>query len=104
MMRLLLPLVLLMMAACSGVYSGGDGDDNTFSAFATVDSKGWPYSEPFEFEPDTLRDSVATGRLLVSVRHGKNYGEVAGCRFPQDALYAGDMAKAGQVGDFGRGC
>lgn len=67
-------LATVALASCSGIYPGRAGDDNSFSAFAAVDPGGWLYAEPIEFEPDTLRDSVATGRIVVSVRHGRGYG------------------------------
>lgn len=76
-MKAALPTILaavLVITACNGLVGRGDGDDNRFSDFADLPRQGWLYTEPLEFEPDTLRDSIVNaGTMLISVRHGKDY-------------------------------
>ena len=77
-MRALLPTILTLLAligaACNGMVGRGDGDDNRFSDFADIAPSGWLYSEPVDFVPDTLLDSICPrGTLLVSVRHSRQY-------------------------------
>lgn len=76
-MKATLPAFLaavLTLTACNGLVGRGDGDDNRFSAFADIPTSGWRYDRPVDFEPDTLLDSIVDrGRMLVSVRHGKDY-------------------------------
>ena len=76
-MKATLPAFLaavLTLTACNGLVGRGDGDDNRFSAFADIPTSGWKYDSPIDFEPDTLLDSIVDrGRMLVSIRHGKDY-------------------------------
>lgn len=66
--------VLLLTAACSIDGHQGNGDDNYFSAFATLRGTQWDYASPVTFCVDTLRDSVAPrGDVLLTVRHTHGY-------------------------------
>lgn len=62
-----------LLAACAGTDVPGNGDDNYFSAFGTIDGAGWRYSEPVPAVVDTLRDSCAAGALVLSLRHTAGY-------------------------------
>lgn len=49
----------VLLAACSIDGHYGNGDDNYFSAFASMPDTRWNYASPLTFAVDTLRDSVA---------------------------------------------
>lgn len=66
-------LTLLMMCACAPGGHRGNGDDNYFSAYHTFDRMEWPYQSTLTFTADTLRDSVAAGRIAVTLRHTSDY-------------------------------
>lgn len=64
----------LVAAACYSDTSVSSGDDNYFSAFKSPADTRWVYDDHAVFMPDTLRDSVSTGgMLLLSVRHTNGY-------------------------------
>lgn len=64
----------VMLAACSIDGHYGNGDDNYFSAFASMPDTRWDYASPLTFAVDTLRDSVARrGDMLLTVRHTHGY-------------------------------
>lgn len=64
-------LVAAVLSACNtGTAPGGD---NYFSSFGTIGSDGWRYDAPVPMPVDTLRDSTATGTLVLSLRHGADY-------------------------------
>lgn len=66
--------VLALLASCSIDGHYGNGDDNYFSAFATMPDTRWDYATPLTFDVDTLRDSVARrGDMLLTVRHTHGY-------------------------------
>lgn len=50
------------------------GNDNCFSAFESLDGGVWPYADTLTFVPDTLRDSIARGTMILFVRHTASYG------------------------------
>ncbi len=58
-------LLVVCLGACAPRH-------NNYSSFATVPSAGWAYADNFEFMP-RFNDSVATGRLVLAVRHSANY-------------------------------
>ncbi len=67
-------VVALVASACSIDGHYGNGDDNYFSAFATLRGAEWSYGEPVTFAVDTLRDSVsAPGDIVLTVRHTHGY-------------------------------
>lgn len=64
----------VLLAACSIDGHYGNGDDNYFSAFASMPDTRWNYASPLTFAVDTLRDSVARrGDMLLTVRHTHGY-------------------------------
>ncbi|MDE6120901.1 MAG: gliding motility lipoprotein GldH [Muribaculaceae bacterium] len=67
-------IITAAVAACSVDGKRGNGDDNYFSAFQTVDPAGWDYADHVQFRVDTLRDSVSRkGTMVVSLRHTHGY-------------------------------
>lgn len=74
--RYLAAAVILSLSAtpaCTVNGNYGNGDDNFFSAFSTIGDAAWDYGIPLTFTADTLRDSVARGTLLLSLRHTAAY-------------------------------
>lgn len=72
----LLPVLTLAIcaAACSVAGYHGNGDDNYYSAFRTIDNARWDYTSPAAFSVDTLRDSICpSGLMLLSIRHTNGY-------------------------------
>lgn len=64
----------LLLAACSAGGYHGNGDDNYFSAFASMPDTRWDYASPLTFNVDTLRDSISPrGDMLLTVRHSHGY-------------------------------
>ncbi len=70
-MKRILYIAVVLLAACT--ITPAPGNDNYFSSFATIDGGGWLYAEPVPMVVDTLRDSTATGTLVLSLRHGADY-------------------------------
>lgn len=67
-------IFLLALTACSINGRYGNGDDNYFSAFASLPGTWWDYAAPLTFTVDTLRDSVtADGDILLTLRHTHGY-------------------------------
>lgn len=66
--------VALLLAACSAGGYYGNGNDNYFSSFKTLEGAQWNYAHPLVFEVDTLADSIsAPGALLLTLRHSHDY-------------------------------
>ncbi len=63
-----------VVSACSIDGHHGNGDDNYFSAFATLPHARWAYSDAKTFEVDTLADSISQpGDVVLTVRHTSGY-------------------------------
>lgn len=73
MRYLLFLMAAIAVTACNGTGLHGNGDDNYFSAYGNIEGDGWQYSRPVPVVVDTLRDSMAVGTLVLSVRHGADY-------------------------------
>ena len=58
-------LLALLTASCAP-------KGNRFSDFRDLPAEGWKYQSRIAFEPD-IADSVASGRLIVSLRHTNDY-------------------------------
>lgn len=77
-MRVLIKLIAAVVLVCTTVACGregqrGNGDDNYFSAFHSFRTTTWPYADTLAMPVDTLRDSIASGPLALSLRHTNGY-------------------------------
>lgn len=59
----------LLLVGCTGGIDKGA----TASYFGSISNAQWLYSEPVEFEVDSLPDSLCRGRLAISLRHSAVY-------------------------------
>lgn len=62
-----------LFGACGRDGHRGNGDDNYFSAFRTFSCTEWRYEDTLKLRVDTLLDSVATGPLMLSLRHTNGF-------------------------------
>lgn len=65
--------VSMLIYACSIDGHRGGGEDNYFSDFKSMPDACWLYDEGVVFTADTLRDSIATGSLILALRHSAAY-------------------------------
>lgn len=66
-------MIALLAAACSPGGHRGNGDDNFFSGFGAFPGGRWLYGDTLTVRADTLRDSIARGRVAVTLRHTAAY-------------------------------
>ncbi|MCM1518518.1 MAG: gliding motility lipoprotein GldH [Pseudoflavonifractor sp.] len=62
-------LLISVISLCLGACAPGHND---YSDFRNINPDGWSYGDTLSFTP-VIGDSVATGALLVALRHSNDY-------------------------------
>lgn len=70
MHRITIHILLALMSAL--LFTACSYRPNDFSDFRDIPPAGWNYVHPFTFTPH-IQDSVATGTLVLAVRHTNEY-------------------------------